>query len=116
MYGYMIIRQILSSAHDVWNLSVQIPRRCARITGLSSDVATGLAARLQHLAASFAFWFLFPLTVWLTVGWIGLLLYWRWFLGTAERTDKDVDKANTKPAAVAFDEGDISCSIAEIQA
>lgn len=65
---------------------------------------TGLWNRGRWICSFYCLWFSLPLSIWLSSGWIGLLLYWRALSGTARLVERRIGKP--KLALAGFDSGE----------
>jgi hypothetical protein len=76
----------------------------ASVPKSSTSRQTGLWNRGRWICSFYCLWFSLPLSIWLSSGWIGLLLYWRALSSTACLLERLIGKP--KLALAGFDSGE----------
>jgi hypothetical protein len=79
------------------------------------DRATPLVSG-RWICSLYCLWFSLPLSIWLSSGWIGLLLYWQALSGAACLVERFRGKPKPVLAGVDSGDGDVSWSTVEIEA
>jgi hypothetical protein len=101
-----------------------------RVIGQSQPVAGAGSWRNAHLNKGakqwfhsarwicmfYCLWFSLPLSIWLSSGWIGLLLYWQALSDAACLVEKFTGKQRPAYAGADLSDGDVSCSAIEVKA
>lgn len=67
-------------------------------------------APLRWVCTIYCLWFSLPLSIWLSSGWIGLLLYWQVLQGVACLVEKLVGKPGMGAGAIEAGKDDAACS------
>jgi hypothetical protein len=93
------------------------------VTGAGSERNARLNTRAMQgflparsICTFYCLWFSLPLSIWLSSGWIGLLLYWRALSGVACLVEGFTPKQRPACAGADLSDGDVSCSEIEVKA
>jgi hypothetical protein len=90
------------------------------IARLRAWLGSSVFGRLMDCFYCLSLWVSLPLAIWLSSGWIGLLVNWQALSGTAcllERTTRGAQPASPgSPAGTEILEGDASCAVARSEA
>jgi hypothetical protein len=86
-----------------------------------SSPQSGRSIPARWLCSFYCLWFSLPLSVWLSSGWFGLLLYWQALSGVACLVEKFTRKPSfafraTDPRAIDLRNGAAACAAIELEA
>ena len=108
------IWRFILSALAVWRLTHLLAEEDGPwdlIARLRSKLGAGLLGRLMDCFFCLSLWISLPLAIWLSSGWIGLLLHWQALSGAACLLEKITGRHETAFSQIPLLEGDTRCAV-----
>src|SRR6266568_7342426 len=78
---------------------------------LRLKLGSSILGRLMDCFYCLSLWFSLPLSIWLSTGWIGLLLHWQALSGAACLLGRITNKQQPVIPGLASPEGDTPCAV-----
>ncbi|MDR3771858.1 MAG: hypothetical protein P4L26_00845 [Terracidiphilus sp.] len=104
------VTHLLAEEDGPWDLIVR----------LRAGLGSGMFGRLMDCFYCLSLWLSLPLAIWLSSGWIGLLVNWQALSGAACLLEKATQKAEQPPpaslAGTEVFEGETSCAVVKSEA
>lgn len=114
MHENTTIWRFILSALAVWRLTHLLAEEDGPwdlIVRLRTKLGAGILGRLMDCFFCLSLWLSLPIAIWLSNGWIGLLLHWQALSGAACLLEKITGRREPAFSPIPTFEGDLPCAV-----